>query len=397
MWRLIVIALLLGAASVDAAAPAADVEPLIKQGNTYFFKKKFKEALSVYKQAYDASRNVSLLYGMAQCHKRLGDYEQSLALLEKYQKLLPRGKTRAVVDEQIKDLKLALEMKAEKPSEPVQVALVDAADAAPSTPAVPPAAPSERAPTAVAELEAASLPVMAELEPLVAPPSKPETVARAKPKPRPKSRELVVQPGEAPVLTIAPPVEGQQAATRTAGPSRASLAAKLGAFVPFGGLRVNYELGANLAISIVPWLRGHLELGFVLVRGSHQQTSNGVGRVSVVQNSLVVPLTLGASFHLAQFLSRDWPVRPYAGVQAGAAVLSHSMQAFGREESRVLLRPLLAFFAGGEVPILPTVAALVELRALALRAQELAVVRGVPAGQASLTGLSVRVGASLTF
>ena len=373
LLRGLIVAMVFGASVASAASKLSpDSEKLLAQGNTYYFKKQYREALKAYETVYVQAKLSSLLYGMAQCHKQLGEPEQALARLEQYRKALPRAPNRAAVDDQIRELRAGLEMKA-----------------TPSA-AVAAAAPVESVATPASQPEAQIAP-----EPALVPVSDEN---KAKPKAKAPAHEIVAAPvTEIPLAPADPAYEPVIQGPALVPIKRFSVGARVGAYVPTAGLQPNYDVGVYFALVPLRWLRGQFDAGFVLVRGAGGFTRAGLGNGDYHQNTAMVPLLLGVTIDFSALFELDWPVRPVAGVQGGVALMTHEVSIYSRTDSGLLLRPIVAGWVGVEVPVYDEWCIVGDVCFLEARASALDFSPTGAVGQATLAGVSVRVGGGYRF
>jgi hypothetical protein len=152
------------ALAVDARTDSAREHYL--QGESFYKLSRFASALDEYEQAYLAKPDPSFLFGIAQCHRMLGNRADAIRFYRNYLNDAPAAANREAVEKQIKELEAAV-AKAPAPS-PVKSAapapaLAPAALATAPAPAPPAAAPAPpaAAPVPVAPPPAAPAPVAA--------------------------------------------------------------------------------------------------------------------------------------------------------------------------------------------------------------------------------------------
>jgi tetratricopeptide (TPR) repeat protein len=140
------------------------------QGESFYKLSRFASALDEYERAYLAKPDPSFLYGIAQCHRMLGNREDAIRFYRNYLNDAPAAANREAVEKQIKELEAAaakspaaapikpaalapppLAASAPPAPAPAPVVVVSAPVAAPPTPAAPPppaAAPAPSQPAA---------------------------------------------------------------------------------------------------------------------------------------------------------------------------------------------------------------------------------------------------------
>jgi tetratricopeptide (TPR) repeat protein len=75
-----------------------DAKKRFEQGNTHYNLGEYKEALAEYKEAYRIKKLPGFLFNIAQCHRKLGDYQQAINLYNAYLNQVPNAPNRADVE-----------------------------------------------------------------------------------------------------------------------------------------------------------------------------------------------------------------------------------------------------------------------------------------------------------
>lgn len=98
---------------------------------------RFTAALDKYTRAYELYPVAPLLFNIAQCHKNLRDYEKAIFFYEGYLRDAPRANNRALVEDLIREAKLALNEQTATPPEspPVSAPVSEPRSVAPASPA----------------------------------------------------------------------------------------------------------------------------------------------------------------------------------------------------------------------------------------------------------------------
>ena len=94
------LALILVCVALPAWADKATDEAKVRfdRGNVHYNLGEYEEALAEYKEAYRLRKLPGFLFNIAQCHRKLGDYQQAINLYNAYLNEVPNAPNRADVE-----------------------------------------------------------------------------------------------------------------------------------------------------------------------------------------------------------------------------------------------------------------------------------------------------------
>lgn len=118
----LVVLLLLASLGVGSPARADDLpaaKAAFKEGKRLFEIGEYRQALERFKTAYLQFDAPALLYNVAQCHVRLGEKREALAVYRSYLQRVPNAPDKVQVEEMIAELERAIQ------NEPSQPGLVE--------------------------------------------------------------------------------------------------------------------------------------------------------------------------------------------------------------------------------------------------------------------------------
>jgi tetratricopeptide (TPR) repeat protein len=113
------------AATSTAAGNREEAAKHDQQAKAYYKEGKYLEALGEFRKAYDLAPSAALTYNIARCHERLSQYQEALAMYERYAKEETDPRDRAEALDKIETLKRKLGTEASTPDAKYQ-ARIDA-------------------------------------------------------------------------------------------------------------------------------------------------------------------------------------------------------------------------------------------------------------------------------
>jgi hypothetical protein len=243
------------AAPLEAVRSAAAHAEL---GKRYYKESRYDEAISAFQTAYDLDPNPSLLFNIAQAHRRRGDLENAIAAFQMYLARSPGSDQRALVETRLREMQEQLAAKHDQAS-------------------LPPAAETSAAPVAETAAPAGTPPAPAvatgnyDLVPLEPDAIVAEIAAARRPAPRGELR-LLAQAG----LAV---------------PQRSG---------PIEAVRGPFFAGMLAAAYAVPWSQGELDVGLASSWSRLEyRTSANAGTPASTQHSLLVGGFITAAARLA--------------------------------------------------------------------------------------------------
>src|SRR6185295_15286611 len=101
------------AAGARAAPPAADpataeAKKRFEKGNLHYNLGEYREALADYKEAYRLKNLPGFLFNIAQCHRKLGEFQEAINLYTAYLNQVPNPPNRADVESVLEESRAQL-------------------------------------------------------------------------------------------------------------------------------------------------------------------------------------------------------------------------------------------------------------------------------------------------
>lgn len=145
LFRTLAMVLLLILASGTNPCLAQEDDPVaarvhFSRGTRLYEVGEYKQALEEFKAAHLAKPDPAFLYNIAQCHRQMGDLEQTSIMYGRYLAANPGAKNRAEVEARIAEIEEALAAAKQKST-------AEAANAPPGSPLPPPPSEAQAAPT----------------------------------------------------------------------------------------------------------------------------------------------------------------------------------------------------------------------------------------------------------
>ena len=89
-------------------APVERAKTLMAKGNEHYNLGEFDAALVAYRRAYQVKPLAEFLFNLAQCHRKLGQHKEAIAMYQSYLVGVPNAENRAIVEDLIGESKSAL-------------------------------------------------------------------------------------------------------------------------------------------------------------------------------------------------------------------------------------------------------------------------------------------------
>ena len=98
-------------------APTGRAKELFAQGNQHYELGEFAKALELYKRAYQIKPLAEFLFNIGQCHRKLGQHKEAIAMYQSYLVGVPNADNKPLVDDLIAESKGALDAADRRESE----------------------------------------------------------------------------------------------------------------------------------------------------------------------------------------------------------------------------------------------------------------------------------------